>query len=191
MRPGRSTASSDAQWCAARKALLLLETRQHRGRDRLRHYARWVVRLTDRPQAGLKTFDRQRARFGDPVFELQARLAARDERCLDRDFVAEPRRLAKTRPGLDHRMSRKTVNFQIVDLVHAERSLDQNRRRCIENLEIARIEDDAGGIAIAPFNPDVADVAEHQSDSSADLRFFCYRGAMRKAASRRTTSPLR
>src|SRR5580698_10785258 len=171
-----SAASTEAQWCAARVALLLLETRQHRGRDRLRHYARWVVRLTDRPQAGLKTFDRQRARFGDPVFELQARLAARDERCLDRDFVAEPGRLAKTRPGLDHRVSREVVSFQIVDFVHAERTLDQNRRRGIENLEIARIEDDAGGIAIAPFNPDVADVAEHQSEGRADYAFSAIAG---------------
>ena len=42
----------------------------------------------------------------------------------------------------------EVVRFQIVDLVHAKRALDQYRGRGVEHLEIPRIKDDSGGIAV-------------------------------------------
>ena len=52
----------------------------------------------------------------------------------------------------------------------------------VEHLEIARVIDDIGGVAIAPLDLHVASVNEH------GLSYF---GAMRSEASSRTTSPLR
>jgi hypothetical protein len=135
------------------------------------------------PNARLEAFDRERAGLGQPMFDFEARSAAFDQRGLDRHFVTEPRRQAKARPGLDQWMSGEGVGLQVVDFVHAERALDENGRGRVEHLEIARIEDDPGGIAVAPFDADIADVGKHPGGR-------IHRGAMRSAASMRMTSPL-
>jgi hypothetical protein len=95
------------------------------------------------------------------MLELESRLATGDELRFDRDVVAETRRLAKTRARLHHRVPGEIVCPEIRNLVHAQRAFDERGRAGIENLEIARIEDDPGGIAVAPLDARCADVAEH------------------------------
>src|SRR5215467_2753133 len=58
-------------------------------------------------------------------------------------------------------MAGEIKSLQVVDLGHAQHALEQRGGRGIENLEIARIENDPGRIAVAPFDADRADVAEH------------------------------
>ena len=58
-------------------------------------------------------------------------------------------------------MSGEIVGLEVRDLVHSQRALDERGGAGIEDLEIARIEDDPGGIAVAPFDARRADVAEH------------------------------
>ncbi len=76
----------------------------------------------------------------------------------------------------------KSIVLEILDLLHPGRALDQHGGRGVENREIARIVDDAGGVAVAPFDTDGTGVGQHCGDQ---------RGAIRSAPSSRTTSPLR
>ena len=130
----------------------VLKQRENLGGDRLRSDALRVGCVAGYPHARLEAFDRERAGLGDPVLELEARSAAFHERGLDRHLVAEPRRLTEARSRFDQRMAGEVVGLEIVDLVHAEGALDENGRAGVENFEIARIEDDSGGVAIAPFD---------------------------------------
>src|SRR5262245_25465434 len=68
---------------------------------------------------------------------------------------------------------RKAVKFEMLEHVefgHAKRALEQKRCRCIEDLEIARIEDNSGRVAVAPFNPHLARVAECVHRDNAFIR---------------------
>ena len=53
---------------------------------------------------------------------------------------------------------------------HAKRALEQKRRRCIENFEIARIEDNPGRVAVSPFDPYRARTAECVHRGNAFIR---------------------
>ena len=80
-------------WCATRTDDYRrgrLQACKHLRRNRLRLNARRIAGIADGPDPGLEAFDRQRARLGEPVLDLEARPAALDERGLDRDIVAEP-----------------------------------------------------------------------------------------------------
>ncbi len=52
------------------------------------------------------------------------------------------------------------VSLEHLELGDAERALEQRRGGGVENLEIARIEDDAGGIAVAPADAHGLPVAQ-------------------------------
>ena len=68
---------------------------------------------------------------------------------------------------------RKAVEIEVLEHVefgHAERALEQKRRRCIEDLEIARIEDNPGRVAVAPFDPYLARIAECVHRGNAFIR---------------------
>ena len=115
-----------------------LETREHFGWigcDLIRGGSP-VSRIT---HTRVSTLDRQRTGLIEAMLDFEARAAALDE-VVSIALVAEPRRLAKAGARFHQRMSGEIVGFEIVDLVHAERALDQRGGAGVENLEIARIE---------------------------------------------------
>ena len=59
--------------------------------------------------AGLEAFDREHARFGQAMLDLDAGAAAGDDRGLDRYLVAEPGRHAEDGAGFDDRMADEFV----------------------------------------------------------------------------------
>src|SRR5215468_8317222 len=152
---------------------------------RLRNWVRFesAARVANYPDAFLRALHAGFTHELQPVLDLEAGATERD--CAaDRHVIAEARRFQKARTCADER---KTAEFKILEhliLRHPERTLEQHCGRGIEYLEVTRIENDAGGIAIAPFDPHLASVAECRH---GELQ----RGAMRRAPSRRMTSPLR
>src|SRR5271157_1346713 len=133
-----------------------------RRRNGLRLDAPGIAGIADDPDPGFEAFDRERAVMGQTMLDLEARAAAADHRGLDRDLVAEPGRQPKARPGLDQRVAGKIVSLQVFDLLHAESALDQHRGRDVEHVEIAGKENDAGRVAVAPFNPGFAGAGKHE-----------------------------
>ena len=115
---------------------------------------------------------------------LKVAFATLDQLGFDRDVVAEPGRLAKTRARLHHRMADEIVGLEVVDLVHAQHPLEEGSGTGIENLEIARIENDPG-------RDRSRTIRCGSCGRCGALRQRDYRGAMRSAASSRTTTPLR
>lgn len=95
------------------------------------------------------------------MLEPEARAAAFDEPGLDRHLVAIPRRQEEAGVRRHQRMAGEAIGAQIFELAHAERALDQNGGRDIEDLEVARIEDDPGRVAVTPLDAGVAGAGEH------------------------------
>ena len=81
------------------------------------------------------------------MLEFEARTPAGDDSGFDTNPVAETRRQQKSRTRLRHRMTQKIISLEIFDFFHADRALDEDCRRNIENFEIARIKNDAGRVA--------------------------------------------
>ncbi len=135
----------------------------------LRAQAARAARVARHPAAGLVAFHRERAGERELVLDGEARTADPDERGLDLDIVAVARREQKTRLRRHRREPAETVLLVEGDFLHAKRPLDQEFGRVVEHGEIARIEDDAGGIAIAPFDADRTADAEHAGTGSRAL----------------------
>jgi hypothetical protein len=131
------------------------------------------------------------------MFDLDARFAQARDRGRDRHPVAETVGHAENGAGFDDRMADEFEGSQIVEFIHADRGFHHLRRRGVEHREIARIEHDARGVAVAPFDAQMPGVAEHyclvlrNSLKRKKMPLRRYLGAMRSAPSRRTTSPLR
>src|SRR5215469_10794816 len=95
------------------------------------------------------------------MLHLKTRPPTTDHCALDRNFVTVACRQAESRTDLNQRVTDKVISFEIVDLLHAERTLQQDRGRDVENVKIAGEEDDAGGVAVTPFNARFAGAGEH------------------------------
>jgi len=134
------------------------------------------------PYPRLEALGRKRAVLVQAVLHVEARAAQRGDRGLDRHLVAVPGGNEKTRMGVDQRMPGEIIGLEIVALAHSERALDESRGAGVENGEIARVVDDPGRIAIAPFDAHDAVIDEH---APAPL------SAARAAARRRGGSPRR
>jgi len=76
------------------------------------------------------------------------------------DDIAEPDRRDEARPDIDQRHG-EDVEFrrQLVP-GHTERGLEQRPGAGVEDLEESGVENDAGRIAIAPFDPELPAVDE-------------------------------
>src|SRR5262249_58497233 len=94
----------------------------------------------------------------EAVLHFKTRPPATDHCALDRNFVTEAGRQAESRTGLNQRVTGKVISFEIIYLLHAERTLQQDRGRDVENVEIAGEEDDARGVAINPSTADCTGV---------------------------------
>src|SRR5262249_56852259 len=136
------------------------------------------------PHPRLQTFGRERAVLIKAMLHVEARAADRGDRGLDRHFVAEPGWEEETRIGVDQRMAGQVVGLEVIYFSHAERPLDQRRGAGVEDGEVARVIDDAGGVAIAPLDAHHAVVDEHAPPTLPPP------GARPRAPSARITSPV-
>ena len=99
--PATSFAKASRRACCRRRSPVTRNRRKratHFGGNRLRLDALRIAGIAGHPHPRLEAFDRERPGLGEPMLDLEARTAAFDELGLDRDVVAEPRRLSKTRP---------------------------------------------------------------------------------------------
>src|SRR6266851_2012707 len=136
------------------------ETLDHIARHGHRFHSstRW---MSLHPHPRLEALHRERCVLGEAVTHLEARAADLRHRGLDRDVVAKPGRNEEAAMRIDQRMPGEIIGFEIIALDHAERALDERRGAGVEECEIARVEDNAAGIAIAPFDAHRTRVDEH------------------------------
>src|SRR5215470_12198622 len=78
----------------------------------------------------------------------------------DHHVIAKPCRFQKARTRAHERKTAEFKIFEHLKLRHSKRTLEQHCSRGIENLEVTWIENDASGIAIAPFDAHLAGVGE-------------------------------
>src|SRR5665213_535058 len=79
---------------------------------------------------------------------------------LDGHVVAKARWLQKSRVRLHQRPAGEFQILEHLELGHPQRALEQRRGRGIEDFEITRIKNNAGRVAVAPFDAYRAGVAE-------------------------------
>src|SRR5882724_1485186 len=150
-------------------------------RHRRRFQPRRIVRVTSDQHTGFERLDRQRLALEYLVDDFKARALEALDPAFDRDPVAMGRGDVKFRPRVHHRNADQAI-FPDDVLLGKTSGLEQDRGRIVEHLEIARVIDDVGGVAVAPLDLHIPAVDEHAIPQ---------RGAMRSEASSRTTSPFR
>src|ERR1700722_3195487 len=74
------------------------------------------------------------------------------------DDVAEPCRSEEARAGIDQGYAHDAVGRAELVRLHAERRLEQGPRAPIEELEEPAVEDDAGRVAMTPFDHELPSV---------------------------------
>src|SRR6185437_10947024 len=120
-----------------------------------------LARMRHHPDALLEPLDRELAVFEDAVLHGKAALAPFAHAGFADEILAPARGDDETRARIDERRSDRAVFLP----EHAHRqagAAEEVERRRVEPGEIARIEHDAGGIAIAPFDADGKPVDEHR-----------------------------
>ena len=103
------------------------------------------------------------------MFDIEARRAERDL-AGDVHIVTVTRRLQETCARAYQGKAGEFKTFGILILVIPSARSNKLRRRCIEDLEITRIENNPGRIAIAPFDPHSAGVGESGHGKHASAR---------------------
>src|SRR5262245_63244770 len=141
-------------------------------------------RVAGDPHALFRALDAGFAVQAQLVLDVEAGMAERDD-ALNRYVIAEAGRSQESSPCAHEGKAAKCEISEHFEFGHSKPALEQQRGRSIEDFEVARIEDDSGGVAVAPFDPHRADIG---GCCHLNLR---QRGAMRSAPSRRITSPLR
>src|ERR1700688_681985 len=125
----------------------------------MRFYARRIFRIAHHPYARLRTLDARYAMKAEAVLDRKAGAAELDLR-LHRHVVSEAGGLEKTRTGARQRITGEVESLEQLKLGQPQRALEQRRCRGVEDFEIAWIENDPGGVAVAPFYAHLAGVAE-------------------------------
>src|SRR5262245_32726714 len=118
-----------------------------------------AVRVAHHPHALFGALDAGFAIQTQLVLHVEAGPAERDG-ALDRHIITESRWPQESRPRVH---KRETAEFELLEhfeFGQSEPPLKQQRGRGIEDLEVAWIEDTSGGIAITPFGPHFAGIAE-------------------------------
>src|SRR5262249_3936595 len=111
------------------------------------------------------TFDRNRRADQEPMLDIKARPAELADMGREFDDIAKARRREKAGTGIDQRQAGNAERRPQIRRLHAERGLEQQPRAPIENLKKPAVEDDAGGIAMAPLDgkAPAADEFGHQN----------------------------
>src|SRR3984885_15062659 len=166
----------------ARQVMLFTDLAPHEpGNDLLRHGRRFqpcgIVGVAADQHAGLERLDRQRLALEHPVGHLETRTLEAFDPALDGDPVAMGRGDIEFRPRVHHRDADQTIALDDVLLGEAG-GLEQDRGRVVEHLEVARVIDDVGGVAVAPLDLDIPAVDEHGPSAAP-------------CAARRRAAPLR
>src|SRR5882672_700842 len=134
------------------------------GNDLFRYGCRFqprrIVRMTADQHTGFERLDRQSFPLEHLVGYLEARTLETLDPALDRDPVAMGRRDIEFRPRVDHRNADQAIFLDDVLLRKAGR-LEHDRGRVVEHLEIARVIDDVGGVAVTPLDLHIPAVDEH------------------------------
>src|SRR5665647_2320018 len=137
---------------------LCAKLRPYRIRHRMRLQA--AVGVPHHPHPFLRAFGAQLALEAKLVLDVEARPAEVDGRH-HHYVVAEPRGFEKARLRARQRPAGEFKRLEHLEFGDAERVLEQRRGRGVEDFEITRIENDAGRVAVAPFDADRAGVADH------------------------------
>src|SRR5690242_3992847 len=122
------------------------------------------LRIAHDPDALLRAVDAGLSVVAQAVLDLETRFTEGD-RTVDRHVVAEPGGSQKTRARAHQWKSGEVELLEHLELGDPERVLEHPRGRRIENVEIARIENDAGRVAVAPLDADLVRAGEGGHDS--------------------------
>src|SRR5262245_45756940 len=144
-----------------------VEPCQHLRRDRPRAQPVLVAGIAHGPHPLLVALQRGHAGLGHAVQHGKAGAAELLDAGLDLDVVAVLRGHRELGARLDQREPGAAVFFQHLDLGEAGRLPEQQNRTGVEPLEIAWVEDDAGGVAVAPLDTDRSGVGQHSLSSHA------------------------
>src|ERR1700722_15293330 len=139
---------------------LHLEARRNLGRYRLRFDFRRIDRVSRGPDARLLALDRERAVHQKLMLDVETRTAELAHPGRQLDDVAEPRRSQKARAGVDQGYAHDAVGRAELVRLYAERSLKEGPRAPIEEFEEPAVEDDAGRVAMTPFDHELPSVDE-------------------------------
>src|ERR1700738_1265640 len=120
-----------------------------------------IVPVTADQDAGLERLDRQRLALEHKVGHLEAGTLETLDPAFDRDPVAMGGSDMKFRPRIHHGNADQAV-FPDNVLLGKAGGLEQDRGRIVEHLEIARVIDDVGGVAVAPLYLHIPAVDEHE-----------------------------
>src|ERR1700688_828968 len=130
------------------------------GRYRLRFDFRRIGGVARRPDASLLALDRERAVHQELMLDVETRTAELAHPGRQLDDVAEPRRSQKARAGIDQGYAHDAVGRAELVRLHAKRRLKKGPRAPIEEFEEPAVEDDAGWVAMAPFDHELPSVDE-------------------------------
>src|SRR6202158_2777957 len=97
---------------------------------------------------------------------MRARTPETLDPAFDREPVAMGRREVKFPPRIHHGNADQAIFLDDVLLGEAGR-LEQDRGRVVEHLEVARVIDDVGGVAVTPLNLHITPMNEHAIFPSA------------------------
>jgi hypothetical protein len=106
----------------------------------------------DGPHACLQALDRDRPAVKQPVLNIEARAPKLRNPTFDRYVVAVARRQDEARADIDHGDSGEAIFTGHLDLLKAGCFFEQRHRRIVEILKVTWEIDDAGGVAVTPFN---------------------------------------
>src|SRR5215467_15013249 len=132
-------------------------------RDRLAPDA--PVGIAARPHPGLAALDRKLASKSDAVRHVEARAPELADLGGDLDVVAELDRDMEAGLRIDQRDPDDVVGGEQVLARHSQHALEHLPGGPVEILEESAVENDAGGVAMAPFDPQalVVDEVRHRS----------------------------
>src|SRR5580700_6792833 len=146
--------------CALKKHQLHRKPRGDLGGYRLRFDFRRIGGVARRPDAGLLALDRERTVHQQLMLDVETRTAELAHSGCQLDDVAEPRRREKARAGIDQGDAHDAEGRAELVRLHAECRLEEGPRAPIEELEEPAVEDDAGRVAMAPFDHELPSVDE-------------------------------
>jgi len=143
--------------CADRGAVsrydaIRLEAGDDARRDRLRFHLGRIGRIRRGPHPRLAALDRHGAGDEQPVLDIETRTAEFADLRGHLDDIAETGRRQKAGARVDQRNPDDAEGCRQVRRLNPERGFEQRPGAPIEEFKKAGIEDDAGGVALSPFD---------------------------------------
>ena len=108
--------------------------------------------IARRPHASLATLHRKLAAHAELMIDIEARSAKRAHLRGELDRIAETRGRKKARAGVHQRNAEDVERASKIGRLYTERCLEQDPSAPVEEFEEPAVEDDAGGVAMRPFD---------------------------------------